>query len=119
MTLRRLVALATMFVTFHLTLMGPRNACADHHSTGRSMSLMSATAAMPDHAMAHGGSTSPRDREGATHGCAVMSDCCVTAAIDSTARRGSAAMVATAIALPTPGQPLPSTLAPEPPPPRA
>jgi hypothetical protein len=118
MSVRRLFGLLTMFVMFHLILVGPGSACAGHGEGGHAMAP-SSQSAMLDHAMGHGDSTIPCETPSSAHCCDALTSCSATAALDVPARSLAVLTVARMVPTSRSGQLLSRARAPEPPPPRA
>lgn len=120
MPLRRLLALVTMLVMFHLTLVGPDNACAGGHPApaGHMQGHQVHQHGASD-VMSHGGSHQPCETPSSSHCCEAVTSCAVTLAV---AERGAVPMLAigrAAIHSPPLTALLSRSLAPEPPPPKA
>jgi hypothetical protein len=120
MTVRRLLGLLTMVVMFHLTLVGPDNACTVHGRQGHSSHMMD----MPGHdgmfsdAMVHGNSGEPCETPSSAHCCEAVTSCSVSAAIDAQRDPLPSVLLASTAPASTDAHLLSRALGPEPPPPK-
>jgi hypothetical protein len=116
MMTRRLLALLTMFVMFHLALVGPDAACATHSMHEQAMTPPASEAA--SHSMEHGDSKIPCDTPSSAHCCDAVTSCGVVAAIETPDRAAPGVALATPVPPSTASRLLSRALAPEPPPPK-
>lgn len=117
---RRMLAMLTMLVMFHLTLVGGDVACAEqgHHGAMARMTDAPANEPGPGHQSHHDSSRAPCETPASAHCCDAVASCGIVAlaALAGTSVPIVVAGIATAPATPNL---LSRALGPEPPPPRA
>jgi hypothetical protein len=109
-----------MFVMFHLTLVGPDNACADGNgATTGSMRGHQAHHHGASGVLPHSGSHQPCETPNSSHCCEAVTSCAVTLAVVERGGSPTFALSNAAVHSPPLSVPLSRSLAPEPPPPKA
>jgi hypothetical protein len=123
MTVRRLLGLLTLFVMFHLTLVGPDDVCAEHGQGAKE----SRTHGQDGHQMAMAGveqaasnvSHNTCETPRSPHCCEAVTSCAVSLAVVERSAAPAISIGRDGIPATPVGALLSRSLAPEPPPPKA